>query len=419
MARDEQKRRVKQAAVPSREETDALWSRHDSEWRDPAQIAGQWQEAAEVDPQLLRCTVRGRWWETLAATGATLLATREYEHLVMAMCVTQGEPATSYLRLPHPSGVAVDAARGVVHVASTRNPNQVFDLVPVTGRLARLDVAPEPATGYEPARPLVPARTRFFPGCFYLHDLALVGGVLHANSVGQNAILRLDDDGGYERVWWPHCVETERGPVFGQNHIQLNSIAAGPDLAGSYFSASTDRLSARRPGHRNFPVDGRGVIFSGTTREPIARGLTRPHSARLHQGRIWVDNSGYGELGFVEGEGFVPVARLPGWTRGLAFHENVAFVGISRVILRFRQYAPGLDLDRSQCGIVAVDAVTGRELGGLFWPYGNQVFSVELIPREVTSGFPFPVGTHRSTRWEKRLFYTFTCHDSAKDETPR
>src|SRR5207253_8648852 len=98
-------------------------------------------------------------------------------------------------------------------------------------------------------------------------------------------------------------------------HTQLNSIAAGSDLKNSFFSASCDRISSRRPGHKNFPVDGRGVIFSGATREPMARGLTRPHSARLHERKVWVDNSGYGEFGFIEDEQLSVISKLPGWTR--------------------------------------------------------------------------------------------------------
>src|SRR5262249_1101699 len=148
-----------------------------------------------------------------------------------------------------------------------------------------------------PDRPLVPVRSRFLPGALYLHDLAMVGGALHANAVGQNAIVRIHEDGRWERVWWPRCVEARRGSLFGRNYLQLNSIAAGATLSASYFSASTDAPSPRRPGHRNFAVDGRGVIFSGATREPVVRGLTRPHSARLHDGRLWVDNSGYGGVG--------------------------------------------------------------------------------------------------------------------------
>jgi uncharacterized protein (TIGR03032 family) len=404
---------VSSRGSPPSEELDALWARHNAAWRDTAQVASHWQDAADVDRRLFRYQARGAWWEALASTGATLLVAREYEHLVMAMRVADGKPVLSYLPLPHPSGLAVDRARGLVHVACTRNPNQVLDLMPVTGLLPRLD-ADRPDDLLPGDRPLIPVRARFLPGCLYMHDLALIGTTLHANSVGQNAVVRLDDDGRWERVWWPRCIEKDGRPDFGQNYIQLNSIAAGDDLARSYFSASADKLSARRPGHKNFPVDQRGVIFSGATREPIARGLTRPHSARLHGGRIWVDNSGYGELGFARDGRFEPVTRLPGWTRGLCFHGRIAFVGTSRVLPRFRQYAPGLDLERSVCGVHAVDTATGQVLGSLTWPYGNQIFAVEVVP--FASGFPFRVGLQRATAREKRLFYAFTLANSPEDE---
>ena len=379
-----------------------MWARHDAEWRDPAQVASQWRDASETDPRLLRFTVRGSWWAELEKAGITLLVTREYEHLLMALTVSKGRPTISYMRLPHPSGLVVDRTRRVVHVASTRNPNQVYDLKPVRGLGPRRDVALDPLVG----RPLVPVRSRYYPGSAYLHDLALVGGVLHANAVGHNAVVRLEDDGAMRRVWWPRCIESPRGPVFTRNHIQLNSIAPGPRLESSFFSASTDRISRRRPGHRNFPTDGRGVIFDGATREPMARGLTRPHSARLHRRRLWVANSGYGELGVVRDGAFAPVARLPGWTRGLCFHRGVAFAGTSRVIPRFRQYAPGLDVESSTCGVHAVDAATGRVLGSLTWPHGNQIFALDWAPRTLVTGFPFLVGARHSARITK-LFYAF------------
>jgi uncharacterized protein (TIGR03032 family) len=392
--------------APDQAELDALWARHSAEWRDPAQITAQWEDAASVDPTLLRFRVRGAWWETLAALDATLIVTREYEHLVMAMTVIDGEPHQSYLKLPHPSGLAVDESRGIIHVASTRNPNQVYDLAPITGYLPRLDMN-YGVLNDDTSAPLTPIRSRFFPGCFYMHDLALIGGRLHANSVGQNAVVRLDDDGRFERVWWPRCIETDHGPVFGQNHIQLNSIAAGDTPETSFYSASADKISARRPGHKNFPVDKRGVIFSGATREVYARGLTRPHSARWHNGQVWVDNSGYGELGYARDGKFQPVLKLPGWTRGLGFRGDYAFVGTSRVIPRFRQYAPGLNVEKSVCGLHAVDLRTGEVAGSLLWPAGNQIFAIELVPRSFTSGFVFPVGLRRSDDKIKRLFYSY------------
>jgi uncharacterized protein (TIGR03032 family) len=336
------------------------WAAHDAQWRDPAQVVGLWEGGEKASE---RARVRGRFWEALE--GACLLVTREYEHLVVALA----EGRQTQMALPHPSGLAVQGER--VTVASTRNPNQLVELTPAAAE----------------GRPLVPVRTEFHPGALYLHDLAYVGGVLHGNAVGQNAVVRLED-GRAERVWWPKAIETDGGPDFSKNYLQLNSIAAGASLEASFFSASTDRISSRRPGHRNFPVDGRGVVFSGKTREPIATGLTRPHSARLHGRRLWVESSGYGELGVVADGRFEAVARLPGWTRGLGFHGEVAFVGTSRVIPRFHMYAPGLDLDRSLCGVHAVDTKTGETIGSLTWPEGNQVFAIEAVPLSLTSGFP-------------------------------
>ena len=392
------------------EELDQLWHHHHAQWRDPLQVTSLWSDAAPLDRTLLRYSVSGRWWELLEEAQITLLVTREYEHLVMAMGAREGKPYLSYMRLPHPSGIAVDLNQGSVYLASTRNPNQVIRLRPVIGSMDRLDM---PYGDDLPERSLVPVSTIFVPGCLYMHDLAMIGGQLHANSVGQNAVIHLEPDGQHRRVWWPRCIEQDGAPVFGQNHLQLNSIAAGADLESSYFSASLDHISPRRPGHKNFPVDGRGVIFSGATREVMARGLTRPHSARLYRDRVWVDNSGYGELGYIDSGALTVTARLPGWTRGLAFHAGIAFVGTSRVIPRFRQYAPGLDVESSVCGVHAVHLDSGEVLGSILWEYGNQIFAIEAVPMAFASGFPFLVNHPRATEREKRLFYTFTWERDA------
>jgi uncharacterized protein (TIGR03032 family) len=390
------------SAATEREE---LWEVHGSAWRDPPQVASLWEGAGETDPRLLRSRAGGDWWELLERLGITLLVTREYEHLAMGLTAADGRPHATYAPLPHPSGVAVDAERHLVHVASTRNPNQVFDLAPATGSLERGDAPPLEIGD----RPLVPLRSRFYPGSLYLHELAMVGSRLHGNAVGQNAVVALPDDGGAERAWWPRSIDEHGEDGFAQNYLQLNSIAAGEDLESSYFTASAAAPSARRPGHRNFAVDRRGVVLSGASREPVAGGLTRPHSARLHRGELWVDDSGYGRVGRIVDGRLEEAARLPGWTRGLCFHGDVAFVGTSRVIPRFRSYAPGLDVDRSACGVHALDTRSGEILGSLTWPYGNQVFAVEWMPRVFSLGLPARVGARGNRVRLSRLSYSFAA----------
>lgn len=388
---------------PSKSEAEALWQHHNALWRDPAQIAGHWYGASDVDARLIKPVVKGRWWETVSDCEATILVTREYEHLLMAMTVHKGRPLISYMTVPHPSGLAVNRESHVLHLASTRNPNQVFDLSPVAQLMERSDVRIEKLED----RPLLPLRSRFYPGSLYLHDLALINNELYANAVGQNAVVRLSERVGFERVWWPRSIETADGPVFDRNLIQLNSIAAGRTISSSYFCASADKISSRRPGHKNFPVDGRGVIIGGKTRETVARGLTRPHSVRLSDTTLWVDNSGYGEFGRIERGKFEPLVKLPGWTRGLCFKDRIAFVGTSRVLPRFKQYAPGLELNDSVCGVHAVDTESGNVLGSILWPFGNQIFAVEWMPRRAATGFPFLFGRKRSRRRERLLFYAY------------
>jgi uncharacterized protein (TIGR03032 family) len=389
----------------------SLWHHHHGQWRNPEQITSQWRQAKDIDLSLLQFSVRGQFWSALQ--NMTLIISREYEHMLIALSLVEGHPQISYFSMPHPSGIAFDKKKELLYIASTRNPNQIFDLAPVDKLLARLDVDQSLPDG----QPLVPIRSRFFPGCLYMHDLAIIGGELHANAVGQNAIVKLNPEGQYERVWWPACIDSTDGPVFGQNYIQLNSIAAGNTINQSYFSASCEQISSRRPGHKNFPVDKRGVIFSGKTREPIVRGLTRPHSARINRGLIWVDNSGYGELGYVENGLFEPIIRFPGWTRGLCFTPLTAFVGTSRVIPKFSQYAPGLDVNKSQCGIHAVDLQTGKLLGSMIWPSGNQIFAIEAIPANLSTGFPFVYKSRLSKGQKQNLFYSFSIRQPKNNGT--
>lgn len=390
--------------MTSQQSLDNLWAHHHAEWRDPMHTTALWQPDNAIMHNQLNYEVYGDWWNILGDAGMTLLATREYENFVIAMNYAEGQPDISYLRLPHPSGMVFNHKTQTLHVAATRNPNQILDIKPVQSVLARQDI---PYKASLDRHELMPSLSRFYPGSLYIHDLAIIDDKLYANAVGHNSVVILNSDGSYSYVWHPKCIEVDGQPIREQNHIQLNSIASGDALETSFFSASSNKISSRRPGHKNYPVDGRGVIFSGLSREVIAQGLTRPHSARLHQDKIWVDNSGYGELVIVEDGQVEVISRLPGWTRGLVFHNQIAFVGTSRVISRFKQYAPGLDVEHSQCGIHAVDILTGQILGGIIWDIGNQIFAIELVPFTISYGFPFRANMKRKVKREQELFYSY------------
>ena len=285
-----------------------------------------------------------------------------------------------------------------MHIASTRNPNVVFTFAPCTGRLGQQASA-------ETRGHLLPVLAHYLPGCIYTHDIALIGGQLHANAVGMNAVVRLGEGGGFTPVWWPRCIDSAAGPRFDRNYLQLNSIAAGKTIEDSFFSASAEAPSRRRPGHLNWAVDRRGVIFSGRTREVVGRGLTRPHSARLRAGEVWVDNSGYGEVGRIVGAKFEPMLKLPGWTRGLFFDGDLAFIGTSRVIPSTATTPRGSTRTGARPRYTRWTSRRGVVLGSMVWPAGNQIFAVEGLPVDVTPGFPFGPGS--ATKGRRRVEFFF------------
>ena len=90
--------------------------------------------------------------------------------------------------------------------------------------------------------------------------------------------------------------------------------------------------------------------------------------AALHDGRLWLLNSGTGGFGSLDlgSGGFEPVAFCPGYLRGLAFLGHFAVIGLSRP--RENQTFTGLPLDealgapqrRPRCGLLVIDLRTGE-----------------------------------------------------------
>src|SRR5206468_2811792 len=155
-------------------------------------------------------------------------------------------------------------------------------------------------------------------------------------------------------------------------------------------TAFSEETFGPKPWKAGYGPRGKGVVFAGSSRQVIVRGLTCPHSARLRGGALWLCNSGYGELGVVEGvtagaSHYEPVARVPGFTRGLAFAGNYAFVGLSKVIDFYEPYAPGLPGSHVTRALVArgadVSALVRR--GSDPWRVADVLPRLELVSADL------------------------------------
>lgn len=365
--------------------------------REPYQVICGTYEQHGIMPQSLEYTLRGKFLSLLEKLNITLLVTREYEHLVIGLNAKNGKLNQSFLHLPHPNGIAVNKKKTKVYIASTRSPSQIVELGLVSGLMKR-DGHNETA---KKQKVLVPSRVKYYAGAFYFHDLAMIGDKLYANSVGKNGVMQInmDSPASEKIIWSPLPPKLQHA-----NYLQLNSIAGGKTLADSYFSASAEKPGEYRPGDLKFPVDKRGVIFSGKTKKVIARDLTRPHSAKLYKNKLWVNNSGYGEFGQIVNGDLKVYMRFDGWTRGLAFFDKFAFVGVSKIIPKYKIYAPGIKGDVQECSVYAIDLDKKEIVGSIEWPYGNQIYGIEWMDAGKCTGFPFTqVGP--SSESEKDLFF--------------
>lgn len=132
------------------------------------------------------------------------------------------------------------------------------------------------------------------------------------------------------------------------------------------------------------------------------------HPARLYNGRIWVDNSGYGQVGYVDGAEFQPIAGLPGWTRGPGFTEGAALLCTSRILPRFSKYAPGLDADASARAYIRPGFRVRRILGGSRRSGRMGVRYSRLRQCPEISALACLSGFRRGDRdREKHMFYSF------------
>jgi uncharacterized protein (TIGR03032 family) len=77
------------------------------------------------------------------------------------------------------------------------------------------------------------------------------------------------------------------------------------------------------------------------------------------------------------------VAALPGYSRGLAFHKDLAFVGLSKIreTAIFGEVPIAAYHDQLKCGVGVVELSTGNTVATLQFDNGvEEIFDVQTVP---------------------------------------
>lgn len=225
-----------------------------------------------------------------------------------------------------------------------------------------------------------------------IHDMALdAEGRLTFVSTTFSCLARLSETRSLEPIWKPRFISK----LAAEDRCHLNGMAmeaGGPRYVTAV--AETDVTS----GWREHKSNG-GVLVDVASGEVACGGLSMPHSPRLHQGKLYLHNSGTGEFGTVDlaSGRFEPIAFCPGYLRGLAFSGRFAIVGLSRPrrddvyhtlalqgALEQRKVSP-------RCGVMVIDLTTGDvvewlEIDGVV----VELYDVALVPE---TRRPMVIGT--------------------------
>ena len=171
-----------------------------------------------------------------------------------------------------------------------------------------------------------------------------------------------------------------------EDRCHLNGLAIAEDRP-KYVSALGQ---SDRPGGWREHKATSGLVIDIESNETVAQALSMPHSPRWYRDRLWVLESGQGSLATVDlVSGKVEtVAQCPGFTRGIDFVGNLAFIGLSQV--RESATFSGLPLTERLtariCGVWVVDIETGQTLAQLQFESGvEEIFAVQVL-----AGICFP-----------------------------
>lgn len=219
-------------------------------------------------------------------------------------------------------------------------------------------------------------RSSFFTGAIQGHELGWGDDGLWIVNTLFSCLATLHEDFSFVPRWRPPFVTT----LIDQDRCHLNGMAI-VDGKPKFVTAmsETDTPGGWRPTKASS-----GIVMDVPSSEVICRGLCMPHSPRIYEDRLWILNSGKGELGYIDLESgqLNPVASMPGFTRGLAFNGKFAFVGLS--MIRETAVFGGVPIAERRnelcCGVGIIDLSTGKTVAVFQFLSGvSEIFAVEIL----------------------------------------
>lgn len=301
-----------------------------------------------------------------------------------------------------PMGIAIDGDQLAV---ACMNEVRVFKSAP---KLA----------GNFPKRPnfydtLYMPRGIYFSGTTDVHDLVFGKGNLWAVNTLFSCICKIDHENSFTPWWQPWFIDE----LVPEDRCHLN----GMDLIdGEPAIVSALGVYNEKEGWRKSLVDG-GVIIDVVNNKLLLEGLGMPHSPRIIGKELCFLQSALGVLTIynLETQSFRNI-DLPGFPRGMAEHDGLLYIGLSKIRTSSKLFAQLPVKDRAtHAGMVVVDMKSGFIIGEMRYEnFIDEIYDVQVLPNYRRPGIINPEDDvhNMAIAAEPDLYYWKVKKKASKEE---
>lgn len=298
--------------------------------------------------------------------GISLLVTTYQAGKLIIVRADAGKINTHFRNFSKPMGMAIEANR--LSIGTEQEICEFFNVPAVAPRIepiGRVDAC------------FLPRRTHV-TGDIQIHEMAYSQSELWFVNTAFSCLCIYDAQHSFVPRWRPPFV-TGYDPT---DRCHLNGLG----MYGGQPKWVTALGATDTPGGWRENKKCGGVLIDIESGEVIVAGLSMPHSPRWYAERLWMLESGSGSLGYIDlsaGE-YRSIVQLQGFTRGLDFCGNLAFIGVSQV--RDSAIFSGISITERMrehermCGVWVVDIISGNVVGFLqFEDAVQEIFAVNVL----------------------------------------
>ncbi|MBN8697828.1 MAG: TIGR03032 family protein [Bacteroidetes bacterium] len=249
-------------------------------------------------------------------------------------------------------------------------------------------------------------RATYYTGLVDMHDVDFGDDGIYAVNTSFSCICKVDGEYNFTPYWQPPFIEK----VMPGDACHLNGMVV---LNGKPKYVTALGKTAVPQGWREHIVDG-GILLDIERNEIILDGLSMPHSPKVYNNELYLLMSASGEFIKVNTEtrAYDTIKKFDGFCRGLAFYQDFAFIGFSKLRKNSSTFAKLSFSDKANfAGIKIIHMPTNAQVGEIIYETSvDEIYEVTILEDSIRPNIlntadeihKYSLATPSSTFWAQK-----------------